>query len=99
MGDEIEEYNQYLAFIAREKGLNFAIFLTFTPIDEKNIAAYQKIADEIKCPIFFVNSAQFGWTDVFIPKEKREKYSPYREYTEGIVFGTLDLSKIFKPAV
>ncbi|MHA2001694.1 MAG: HEAT repeat domain-containing protein [Promethearchaeota archaeon] len=82
IGQDIKDCSQYLTYIAREKNLDFVILLNNGFETETSYQAYQKMADEVQKPIFYVNTGQFGGTGVYTPNG-HGKTSLQQEYCEG----------------
>jgi HEAT repeat protein len=84
IGTDINQMQQYLPFIVRERHLDFVLFLNNGYDSETLNTNYQVVADEIRKPIFYVNTGQFGGTNVFMPDQPQE--SPLEsEYSEGLL--------------
>ena len=83
IGNDIKEHSQYIPFIARESGLDFVVLLNNGVETAGLNPNYQTLANEIANPVFYVNTGQFGGTNVYVPETTEE--SPLQaEYSEGI---------------
>ncbi|UYP46691.1 hypothetical protein NEF87_002976 [Candidatus Lokiarchaeum ossiferum] len=83
IGNDIKEYSQFIPFITRERGLDFALFLNNGIENTALSHKYQELATEISKPILYLNTGQFGGTNVYLAKDTQQ--SPLQsEYSEGI---------------
>lgn len=84
IGQDIKEQSQYLPFITEQKNIDFVVYLNngyYTESIRESIASQAK---EIKIPILYVNTGQFGGTGVYQPEGLSEKILK-GDYTEGMV--------------
>ncbi|MCF2138733.1 MAG: HEAT repeat domain-containing protein [Candidatus Lokiarchaeota archaeon] len=84
IGQDIKEHSQFLPFIAEQKHLNFVVFLNNGYWNNVENEFLNSLAEEIKIPILYVNSGQFGGTGVYLPGKKEEN-PLQKEFTEGML--------------
>lgn len=83
IGQDIKEHSQFLPFIAEQKHLNFVVFLNNGYWNRNEKEFLKSLAEEIKIPILYVNTGQFGGTGVYLP-EKVIENNLQEEFTEGM---------------
>ncbi|MHA1777480.1 MAG: hypothetical protein DRO88_11130 [Promethearchaeia archaeon] len=84
IGEDIKEHSQFLPFITEQKHLNFVVFLNNGYWTKNEQEFLNSLAEEIKIPILYVNTGQFGGTGVYL-YGKSEENSLQAEFTEGML--------------